>query len=960
MHGRLVLAGQGGRSAGGRLARLMAAVLGALCACLAGPRAGRGQSPGPVFSPLTGHFYELLDAEGVTWKEARAISAGRTFTDPQGREFAGYLASLTSAEEARWVQDLVVGATPGQKWLGAYQSADAGSSAEGWSWVTSEAWDYARWDGDQPDDPEPGSGLALDAAGRWCDEPVDAPGTGFIVEYGTDPPPVRLLDFDSGPVLPAPATGPLLASDADVDGHLDLLAASGGDLCLLYGLGDGGFLPPVCLGLAEDIRAIGVGDLTADGLPDLCLAGGGGIVVLRASGPRSYLPARRERPVGGPIGDLMVADLDGSGRPDLLFTDLDGGRVGVLLNDGRSGFRVPAFAPAGESPVRMAVMDWNRDGFLDAACTTAPAGRVLIYSGGPSGQLRRLQTLDPGTSSPAAPGAADLDGDGLLELVVTAADVPGLILFPGRERGGFSPGRQVGVAAPAEALFAADMDGDGRPDLAMAHPGAGYWSALRVDGGLLSPACDFPLAAAAAGAMAAGDFDEDGRPDLAVVLAAGGGVALALNRTPAEHPPLPSGVRGWWRAEQDARDSAGRLDGRPVDEVRYDAGRQGASFAFGSLRSEVRVPDDPALRLQDALTIVAWVNVESIPVGNGGRLVFGRGDSRLGMDPYRLEVRQDGKGAFSLTALGSVFQLTFPLPARRWVHVAARLDLGISRASILLDGQVAAEGHTVVRPFRLLDPDRDPHCSIGAVARPTGDPRQPVIAMRLDEVRVFGRALSDAEIRDLAAAEISLPQTPAGLTATPWTATSVLLEWEGDGGASASARTRLAAEVGLELFRRSDGGAWEGPIVLEAGADRYLDEAVAKPRRVRYRLRARNGAGVSGFTPVVTVEMAREGVLEAAPSVLNFGRVRPGRTSRRTLKLRNRGSGLLHGFVEPPPGPYSILAGGGRFVLGPGKARRVTIRAENTTGKSLDRLLTIVSTDPKRHRSEVQLTGRTE
>lgn len=52
---------------------------------------------GPYFNPATGHWYQAIFARGISWREAQAAAAARSFQGLQG-----YLATMTSAEENAW------------------------------------------------------------------------------------------------------------------------------------------------------------------------------------------------------------------------------------------------------------------------------------------------------------------------------------------------------------------------------------------------------------------------------------------------------------------------------------------------------------------------------------------------------------------------------------------------------------------------------------------------------------------------------------------------------------------------------------------------------------------------------------------------------------------------------------------------------------------------------------------
>src|SRR6185437_14841429 len=177
----------------------------------------------------------------------------------------------------------------------------------------------------------------------------------------------------------------------------------------------------------------------------------------------------------------------GDGKPDLALLDgtLSSAAVGVLINNGDGTFAAEVDYPAGWAPTSLTVADLNGDGKPDLA-----AGN---YDGNYDGTVEpELDTVSVLLN----------DGDGTF-----AAAVDYLT--------GLGP----------NAVVAADLDGDGKPDLVTQDDATGTVSVLLNDGdgtfaaGVDYPAGDMPLAVVAA------DLDGDGKPDLAVT---GGGVVNVL------------------------------------------------------------------------------------------------------------------------------------------------------------------------------------------------------------------------------------------------------------------------------------------------------------------------------------------------------------------------------------------------------------------------------------------------
>ena len=86
-----------------------------------------------------------------------------------------HLATITNQEEQDFVIDLLVRlGTVQQYWLGGFQDPITEPlAAEGWTWITSEEWDYTNWGSGEPNDgggPGGEQHLALDGSRGWNDE----------------------------------------------------------------------------------------------------------------------------------------------------------------------------------------------------------------------------------------------------------------------------------------------------------------------------------------------------------------------------------------------------------------------------------------------------------------------------------------------------------------------------------------------------------------------------------------------------------------------------------------------------------------------------------------------------------------------------------------------------------------------------------------------------------------------
>ena len=227
------------------------------------------------------------------------------------------------------------------------------------------------------------------------------------------------------------------AGDFDGNGALDLVTAnSQGTVSVLLGNGDGTFRPRVDLAVGAAPSAVAVGDFNGDGRLDVvtaqqltdtvCVLLGHGDgtfarpLVFAASG-QNFTPQ-----------SMALGDVNGDGKLDLViksvyFLDSDAFQVGVLLGRGDGTFQAPLLSAAQpDGSGDLALGDFNNDGRLDVAVADqlgASTGNLSVFAGNGDGTFQSLIRLDllTGGNDPLGVAAADLNGDGLVDLVAANA-----------------------------------------------------------------------------------------------------------------------------------------------------------------------------------------------------------------------------------------------------------------------------------------------------------------------------------------------------------------------------------------------------------------------------------------------------------------------------------------------------------------------------------------------------------
>lgn len=225
---------------------------------------------------------------------------------------------------------------------------------------------------------------------------------------------------------------------------------------------------------------------------------------------------------------LAVGDMDGNGKPDLVIGHSVTQSIRVYRNN--SAGNVVSFSPRfnlalNASATGVAVDDLDGDGKLDIAATSSTASRVFLFrntsSGGEMSFATRIDSSAGGAAQSVAIG--DLDGDGKPDLAIVNSSAATVSVLRNTSTVGtlsFANRITFPVGSQPFTLAIGDIDGDGKLDVVAGNAQAGTISVLRntSTSGNISFAAkvDFEAGSFPFGTTL-GDIDGDGKLDALVV-----------------------------------------------------------------------------------------------------------------------------------------------------------------------------------------------------------------------------------------------------------------------------------------------------------------------------------------------------------------------------------------------------------------------------------------------------------
>lgn len=238
---------------------------------------------------------------------------------------------------------------------------------------------------------------------------------------------------------------------------------------------------------APSLYCVAAADLNGDGKPDLIAdcANVSSLVILTNNGNGLFglNSVISNIPPHGVNTPVVAADVNEDGKMDLVWQA--GPWLMIATNNGSGVFGIESTVATGvnNGGFALAAADMNGDSKMDIVCANGSDNKVYVMTNNGAGVFALYATLSVG-NNPLSVAVGDLNGDGKPDVVTantgTYPNFGNTLTVYTNNGSGFGFKATLTVGSTPACVVAADINGDGSLDLISANDGSGSLTVLPI------------------------------------------------------------------------------------------------------------------------------------------------------------------------------------------------------------------------------------------------------------------------------------------------------------------------------------------------------------------------------------------------------------------------------------------------------------------------------------------------
>ncbi len=280
----------------------------------------------------------------------------------------------------------------------------------------------------------------------------------------------------------------------------------------------GGFTASTILSTVNSPSSVSILDFNSDGKQDVAISRNfedpNNNTEIKFGNGSGGFPTSYNLLAGGAVSKMAVADFNRDGFQDIAMALVNQNKVRVSYGNGVGAATTTILLTVSGTPTDIAVADFNKDGYQDIVTVNSSIDRLSILLGGPSNTFTSANDVWV-SDDPRQVAIGDINNDGFVDLVVCNYGYSTITVMEGVGNGTFTQGNFFSTATNPFAVKLMDYNYDGWLDILVIGNNSSIIHGSTNDHGnfLIHPQF---YTGAVVSEMIIRDMDSDGKQDILV------------------------------------------------------------------------------------------------------------------------------------------------------------------------------------------------------------------------------------------------------------------------------------------------------------------------------------------------------------------------------------------------------------------------------------------------------------